>query len=221
MVVGVVSAILLGAGALAWNFASDGGLVRLIGGVPEKDLSPQLSALHDRIKKLEDNPPGVISSFPEGAVVAFADECPAEQGWSVFKPATARFIIGAGNQFDPKHQQWLRKRSQGGEERQDLTPRALNSSDGEEFHILSYAEMPAHAHQVIDPGHDHSITLEKTNMGEFAGYFWTRRELSQGAERKNFQVGNSPTNIKIDEAGGGDPHNNMPPYIALYFCKKN
>jgi len=23
-----------------------------------------------------------------------------------------------------------------------------------------------------------------------------------------------------DEQGENDPHNNMPPYIALYFCKK-
>ena len=24
----------------------------------------------------------------------------------------------------------------------------------------------------------------------------------------------------IEEAGGGEPHNNMPPYIALYFSQK-
>ena len=26
--------------------------------------------------------------------------------------------------------------------------------------------------------------------------------------------------VTINAAGGGQPHNNMPPYIALHFCQK-
>ena len=30
-----------------------------------------------------------------------------------------------------------------------------------------------------------------------------------------------PRNLVTNGMGASEPHNNMPPYIALYFCKKD
>lgn len=159
-----------------------------------------------------------IGGVPSGAVLAFdrqpSNPCP--EGWRRFKETTSRVIVGAGNSNDVNEEKYALA-----ENGQPLTPRAYREHGGEEAVRLTEEQMPVHSHQVIDPGHDHSITLERTNFGEYAGYFWTRRELSQGARRKDFRVGKSPANISLNDAGGSGPHNNMPPYIALYFCKKN
>ena len=138
-------------------------------------------------------------AVPPNAVVAFDGPCPFPD-WEPFEPATARIIVGAGLPTDPKHKFWYRKLPSGGADAVALTPRELHESGGEENHLLSIAEMPAHAHNTF--GAD-------GNLGD--RNFPSRDALGQNS---NLNAG------KTDNAGGSNPHNTMPPYYALNFCKK-
>lgn len=73
-----------------------------------------------------------------------------------------------------------------------LTARALADTGGEETHELTEAEMPAHTHTVPVGGTD-------TFVDKLAG--------AQGAT-----IGN----VSSSSTGSGDPHNNMPPFLALH-----
>ena len=126
----------------------------------------------------------------DGAVLAFTTECPA--GWEQERRAVGRFIIGAGDDPDPKYEKWTRELD-GGEI--DLKDYMLLEAGGEEKHILTINEMPNHAHG-----------------GLFAsnGQKWGMNDHSQ-----SYYAGNA----QIAAEGGNVPHNNMPPYIALHFCR--
>lgn len=67
---------------------------------------------------------------------------------------------------------------------------------GEEKHILTVNEMPSHSHQLNVPnGHDFAL-----GGGSYYGY------LHQ--------------NATTTAVGGGKPHNNMPPYLAVYMWRR-
>lgn len=141
-----------------------------------------------------------LDAIPPNAVVAFDGPCPL--GWAPFEQAAARVIIGAGQPTDPKHKFWYRQLPSGGVEPLELTPRELRESGGEESHFLSLAEMPAHAHK--------TLRAENT-VGN--GNFPSKEAMGQN--------GNVTADGKTDDTGGSRPHNTMPPYYALNFCKKN
>lgn len=143
-----------------------------------------------------------------GLVAAFdlPGGCPA--GWSEFEAGAGRFIIGTnGSEYtlpyvagEPKYQ-----------------------TGGEETHTLKVEEMPAHAHgweqlanfHIADTHHSTgSARAGGPQMGSTLG-FWMLHQGPFNNERKPLMgaSGGRPD-------GKTEPHNNMPPYIALYFCKK-
>ncbi len=159
-------------------------------------------------------------TFPKGAVVAFdrsgqsssftsSGACPS--GWSYFEPAGGRFVLGAGSHPN-EDEDGLR-----------LTDYRSWSEDpgkavgGAEFHTLKPAEMPKHGHSVTDPGHNHSSPVHSSVVGSDFGW-----NAIGGTNHVDYETtGSRASGIKVEEAGGGLPHNNMPPYVALYFCKKD
>lgn len=133
----------------------------------------------------------------KGIVAAFdrseEDACP--KGWKIFKPAGGRFIVGAGVNTNS---------DQAGNELTDHPSRLddkIKAVGGAEKHTLTVAEMPSHDHRGNNVGT--SANRGATNML----HPWdsgTKGEPSQG----------------VEPSGGNQPHNNMPPYIALFYCKK-
>jgi microcystin-dependent protein len=79
-----------------------------------------------------------------------------------------------------------------------LTGRALFELGGEEKHILTEAEMPSHSHTVAIGRADTSIAGDKLPY------------IAHPNQRA----------WKTDSRGGSQPHNNMPPFIALLYCIK-
>lgn len=77
----------------------------------------------------------------------------------------------------------------------------LASKGGEKEHTLTVNEMPAHTHGISGDG----------NM-EFANGYPTLMGNPDGDNNGNWK----PT----DSTGGGEPHNNMPPYAGTYYIIK-
>jgi hypothetical protein len=120
---------------------------------------------------------------PSGAVLAFdRQRCP--DGWSNYEEGVGRAIIGAGRG-------------------NNLTPRRVGDTGGEEQVTLTLAQMPAHRH--ANPTTGNNQVIEEVNALPIGG------RGSYGPQHAR------PT----DAAGQSQPHENMPPYIALLLCRKS
>lgn len=78
------------------------------------------------------------------------------------------------------------------------------SVGGEEKHTLTVSEMPAHEHK-INKSDGAELASWQTNASK--GSLWWMP--ADGAAGTNLQYKASPT-------GGGEEHNNMPPYYTVY-----
>lgn len=93
-----------------------------------------------------------------------------------------------------------------------LSPRDVGETGGQQFVTLLQSEIPAHTHTVEG-------VAVSSGLGSPAGNVWG----TMGRGRGNAYVPSDPaTNVSMSPlatsvAGGGQPHNNMPPYLTLTF----
>jgi len=137
--------------------------------------------------------------MPKGAVVAFdlANGCP-DDTWSPISDFEGRVIVGAHKDRAAE----FGYRAIGGEERVTLSERNI----------------PPHQH--VLPIHD---------GGGPPGFGWTQAQNSDGRNVLSVQLGSlgegrhNPLTLSAPQQRSQEPtaFTNMPPYIALYFCKKN
>ncbi|UWQ74403.1 hypothetical protein [Leisingera sp. M658] len=158
-------------------------------------LWSEVYGLKDDLKRTK------LEALPRGAVVAFDTPSGCPIGWNQFKLASGRVIIGTG--FG------------GGNTAADgpLTERRFREVGGHENHTLTVEEMPAHRHGIpmVAAPHDYLDDGKGTDAPYFD--FSERKDVS-------IQIGDSDPDQGVYTRGEGKPHNNMPPYIALYLCKK-
>ena len=146
----------------------------------------------------------VAPTVPGGAVIPFdrtdldQDTCPV--GWEPFMESRSRIIVGAG---DPSAAPGAFGSDENGI---PLTNRAPRQHGGSEQHQLSSEELPRHHHPVTGPEWGHSIS----GNGHPA-----RIDVDDGPPWENLTG-----RLSTGEVGKSEPHNNMPPYISLYCCKK-
>ena len=95
----------------------------------------------------------------------------------------------------------------------DLSLRTMGEKSGTETHTLTTAEMPVHNHGVTDPGHSHSIPIRSEGFADIG----PDDDVSQGS---GYNTGSSTTGITINNAGSGNAHNNMQPFIVIRFLIK-
>jgi hypothetical protein len=134
----------------------------------------------------------VLAAFPSGCVIMwYGDPNSIPNGWEIFYQMGGRFPVGAHHISTDE----------------GLTKYSFGDKGGEEKHTLTVAEMPSHTHdfnnRVIingreNPNIDGSTIAESRIPGNQYNY-----------------VLNSP-----NETGGGQAHENRPPYLAIYFIKK-
>lgn len=86
-----------------------------------------------------------------------------------------------------------------------LSRRTLEQVGGAENHTLSVDEMPAHNH-VASP---YIYALRVTGS-------YTAKSIDATPGEPNLA-----SKGEIKSTGGGQPHNNMPPFVALLYCEKN
>ena len=135
----------------------------------------------------------LVVSVPTGTVAAFdLKECPS--GWMLFEEVAGRMIIGVGQGTN-------------------LSARQLRDTGGKE--TMTVDEMPAHRHRVVwtSRGRDHTISLNPSGTPD-------PNDVAVQVPNNGPNSGQVGRHIMTTEVGSGSPHNNMPPYIALTFCKK-
>lgn len=89
----------------------------------------------------------------------------------------------------------------------------VGTTGGEEMETLTHDQMPEHYHGFL-----WVFSAQNGGANEFdSSNFPTFRSGLNTAGRWQAQSDRTP----IKNSGGNQPHNNMPPYIALYFCIKS
>lgn len=176
----------------------------VVADIVDTKIDEAMATLTDRIGALE------TVTIPRGVVIAFdrddlnADECPP--GWQPFKEARARVIVGAG---DPSKAPGKYGYDEGA---RPLTHYVRGQHRGEEQHTLTIKEIPAHLHVFTD---NTILVKSPIPQNSFGGTNDPAGGV-KGSEKNKTDLAGGDGNT----AGQAKPHNNMPPYIALYFCKK-
>lgn len=166
-------------------------------------------ALEERISKLETN---YLNAF-SGAVLAFNRKeeqrtCP--NGWRPFDPGKGRFLVGAGTHHNLDENGKRLKRYNAYAD--DLE----KATGGTEKQTLSESNIPAHSHS-LGMLSLFGATLEDGGTGANVPYFNIDDLNRSGGKKVLFTSKESGTR----PSGQNVPHNNMPPYVAVYFCELN
>lgn len=101
------------------------------------------------------------------------------------------------------------------------TNHTVNTTGGEEVHILTTAEMPSHGHTAESAG-SHTHTVYRAGNG---GGSWDGNGLA-GSPRNSYA--GYPRSVQADgvhthncsATGGSGAHNNMPPYLVKYCWER-
>lgn len=83
----------------------------------------------------------------------------------------------------------------------------LGQVGGEQNHTLISPEMPLHTHAA-------TASSNPANAGAAPGNFWANG--NQPAYASNANASLAPATV--NNIGGSQPHDNMPPYLVLNFC---
>lgn len=144
----------------------------------------------------------IRTGLPKNAVLAFDDPngCPA--GWTPYSRADGRVIIGVTTGKSP------------------LSQRFYGEEGGKEIVTLTEATIPQHQHALLaflgfnETGGD--ITPE--NQIKIAdGEINPARSETYRLRGTDLEA----THGRSSTVGEGQPHENMPPFIALFYCKKD
>jgi microcystin-dependent protein len=91
---------------------------------------------------------------------------------------------------------------------------------GEETHVITIPEMPAHDHPVNDPGHSHPL---KGGVRGSGGY----RQVDQGLNYNYMEetldpgsIGNAFTSLTLGNRGGNGAHENVQPTVFVPYIVK-
>lgn len=159
------------------------------------------------------------TGFPAGAIAVWAgDPADLPEGWALCDGSNGRpdlrgrFVVGYGNHYTQ-----------------------IGETGGAETVALTVAQLPAHTHAVIDPGHQHtgtathrhSYTLPQTQPIRVDPGNLTSRGPGQVALQTQEASYNPVISLSsrqsvssIGHAGTGEPHENRPPYYVVAFIIK-
>ncbi len=188
-----VSARVSGLSKVVSEFSFDADLARIIG---------RVGTLERDVENLENESTAANIVPAQGrhkdtrAIVAYTSEkgertCPP--GWKPFEEAKDRFILGAGNKYQ-----------------------VVGSTGGEETVKLEERHMPSHRHGLAYLSITTNLGFKDGGTNTNIPYADVPRSRASGRSQVKFY---GPED-GVTATGGNQPHNNMPPWIALYYCIK-
>lgn len=95
----------------------------------------------------------------------------------------------------------------------------LNDTGGAKTHTLTTAEMPVHNHGVNDPSHSHPQYIT-ANSGGYSGRQDYTIDKPSSHIYSQVNTAGAYTGISIQNAGSGNAHNNLQPYVAKYLWER-
>lgn len=101
----------------------------------------------------------------------------------------------------------------------------LNTTGGETNVTLTTPEIPAHSHDITDPGHSHTTQLyyradqlyEQDNDLTAIDSLSNSQNEVQPFTNLPLESSSAATGITINQTGESGSHNNMPPYYVLAY----
>lgn len=87
---------------------------------------------------------------------------------------------------------------------------AAGATGGEATHTLTISEMPNHMHESIMANGDMDYKI----------LYGTGGNIQTNAGSVQYTSGSGSFELKTISSGGSQPHNNMPPFIAVYVWKR-
>ena len=129
--------------------------------------------------------------LPLSAVVAFDEPNKCPKGWSAFEQVVGRSVIGVAT---------AQQASANG-----VVAHPYRDSGGHETHTLTEAELPPLKFSFTVNSAENSSAGDRYNVGG--------HDL--------VAVLKSPKTIELATTGKGDIFSTMPPYVALFYCKKD
>ena len=130
--------------------------------------------------------------YPVGCIYQSADATsPASFLGGTWERIKDRFLLAAGDTY------------------------AAGTTGGEATHVLTVSEMPSHGKHLANKN---GIPI---GVGNYVGYLDVQKMTRYGKDGRGWNV-NSENEIYPagNSTGGSLPHNNMPPYIAVYVWRR-
>jgi microcystin-dependent protein len=155
-------------------------------------------------EKLASAPYALAGGLPSGVIVMWSGQVSAiPEGWSLCDGTSGtpdlrdKFIVGAGNSY------------------------SVGATGGAASVTLSVAQMPSHSHSASasnDGGFEHSAgDRHGSDRPEGPLFYGMGTIYYEG----NKELGDHSHAITVENTGGGQPHENRPPYYSLAFiCKE-
>lgn len=175
-------------------------------------ISDQTELNSSQIDSIRKNFLNII--YPVGAIyISMSSTSPQLLWGGKWEPIQGRFLLATGANSTNSTTNW-------GSITSGQVNRPAGETGGEAWHTLNTSEMPTHNHSQASHNHtcdykgDASSGLSGDNPSGW-GNVWRRNNPSTGKGITTTSV--APT---INNTGGGQKHNNMPPYLAVYMWKR-
>jgi microcystin-dependent protein len=156
-------------------------------------ITQKLSGIDEGANRI---PPGLIAMWSGSAANV-------PSGWALCDGSNGtpdlrdRFIVGAGGSYN------------------------VGSTGGAAQVTLTVGQLPSHSHQgTISNAGAHTHTYYGNTYGMIAGMGGDNAIRYPGTNRQTSESGSHSHTFTIQATGGGQPHENRPPYYALAYIMK-